>query len=165
MDASVSPVRVLAGQPNGQPPELWVDGWPSSRFVRWLCPVSDYPSSMPAQHGVWFDDQKRFALPRPGHRRSKEGEDGSVEVSEVWSVDLALQHQDLAAQSEDLGVTVVAGGEYPSESVDNKANQSRKQGHERTRLLPRSMLKTRVITGWMNLRHAHAQKPVLLSCS
>jgi hypothetical protein len=37
----------------------------------------------------------------------------------------------LVAQSEDLGVTGVACGEYPSESAEKKANQSRKQGHER----------------------------------
>ena len=67
VDASVSPTGVLAGLPNGQPPELWVDGWPSSRFVRWLCPMSDDPPSMPAEHGFGFDDQKRLTSTCSSH--------------------------------------------------------------------------------------------------
>ena len=86
--------------------------------------------SMPAQHGVWFDDQKRVASSRPGHCRSKEGEDGSVGVGEVWAVDLTLKDEELVAEREDLCVAGVARGEEPSESFDHKANQSRKQGHE-----------------------------------
>ena len=110
---------------------------------------------VPAEHGVGFDDQKRVASMCPTHCRPKEGEDGAVGVGELWSVDLALKDKELVAQCEDLCVTGVAGGEDPSESVENKANQSRKQGHERRRLLPRAMAETRVITARMNLRHAH----------
>jgi len=47
------------------------------------------------------------------------------------------------AESEDLGVSGVACGEDPSESVENKANQSRKRDHERRRLPTRAMAKTR----------------------
>jgi hypothetical protein len=46
------------------------------------------------------------------------------------------------SESEDLGVTGIAGGEYPSESVENKSNQSRKQGHERRRVTASAMPKT-----------------------
>ena len=45
------------------------------------------------------------------------------------------------AEREDPCVAGVAGGEYPSESAENKANQSREQGHERRRLVARAMAK------------------------
>lgn len=52
---------------------------------------------MPAEHGVWFDDQERSGATRPGHGSHEDTQDGSVGVGEVWSVDLALQNQDLVA--------------------------------------------------------------------
>jgi len=75
----------------------------------------------------------------------------------LWSVDLMLKGQDLVPEREDLCVSGVAGGEYPSESVDNKANQRRKQGHERRRLLASLMPETRGITARMNIRHAQGR--------
>ena len=90
VDSAVSPVRVLVGDSDDQLPDLWVDGRPTSRLVWWLGPMSGDSPSMPAQHGFGFEDQKRFASSRPGHRRSKEGEDGAVGVGDLWSVDLAL---------------------------------------------------------------------------
>ena len=102
---------------------------------------------MPAQYGFGFDDQKRVALMCPTHCRPEEGEDGAVGVGELWSVDLTLQDQELMSEGKDFCVTSVACGEDPSESVDNKASQSRKQGHERRRLPARAMAKTREITG------------------
>jgi hypothetical protein len=51
-------------------------------------------------------------------------------LGEPWPVDLALQNQDLVAKSEDLGIAGVAGNEDSSETCENKANQSRKQGQE-----------------------------------
>lgn len=75
-------------------------------------------SSMPAQHGVWFDDQKRVALTCPCHDGAENPKNRPVGVGEVWSVDLALQDEELVAQSEDFRVTGVSCREYPSESVD-----------------------------------------------
>jgi len=119
------------------------DGWSSSRFVRWLCPMSANSLSMPAEHGVGFDDQKRVASTCPLHCRPKNPQDRPVDVSELWSVDLTSQDQELMTESEDRCVTGVACGEYPSESVENKANQSREQGHERRRLPASPMPETR----------------------
>jgi hypothetical protein len=42
-----------------------------------------------------------------------------------------LKNEELVAERKDLGVTGVARSEYPSESVENKSNQSREQGPER----------------------------------
>ncbi len=110
---------------------------------------------MPAKDSFGFDDQKRVASMCPTHCRPEEGEDGAVGVSELWSVDLTLQDQELMSEGKDLCVTSVSCGEYPSESVENKANQSRKQGPERRRLPACAMPETRGITARMNLRHAH----------
>ncbi len=62
------------------------------------------------------------------------------------------------AEGEDLCVTGVSCGKDPSESVENKANQSRKQGHERRRVTASAMPKTCGITGRMNLRHPQPQR-------
>ena len=105
MDSAVSPVRVLVGEANGQSSEFWVDGRPPARTVGRLGPVSADSLFVPSKHGVWFDDQKGVASTCPTHCRPKEGEDGSVGVGEVWSVDLALKNEDLVAEGKDLGVT------------------------------------------------------------
>ena len=68
------------------------------------------------------------------------------------------------AESEDLRVTGVACSEDPSESVENKANQSRKQGHERRRLTASPMPKTHGITARMNLRSLFVVKGVFEVC-
>ncbi len=125
VDSSVSPVRVLVGDSDCEPPDLCVDGWPSSRLVWWLGPVACDSPSMPSEHGFGFDDQERGALTCPCHGRTEKAKDGAVGVGELWSVDLALQDQELVAERKDLGVTGVAGSEYPSESVENKSNQGR----------------------------------------
>ena len=76
----------------------------------------------------------------------------------MWSVDLALYDEELVAECEDFCVTGVSCGEYPSESVENKANQSGKERHERRRLQASAMAKTRRITGRMNLRPPQPQE-------
>jgi hypothetical protein len=134
VDSAVSPVRVFSRQPDDEGSDVGVDGWPSSRFVRRLCPVFAESLFVPPEHGVWFDDQKRFVSMCPTHDSPENPKDRPVGVGEVWAVDLTLQDQDLVAECEDLGVAGVACGEYPSESVENKLNQSRKQGHERRRV-------------------------------
>jgi hypothetical protein len=44
---------------------------------------------------------------------------------------LALQHQDLVAQREDLGVSLVAGREKPSEATDEQVTETRGEVHRR----------------------------------
>jgi hypothetical protein len=44
-------------------------------------------------------------------------------------VDLALQHQDLVAQGEDLGVSLVASREQPSEPADDEVTDCRDEVH------------------------------------
>ncbi|MFT5433354.1 MAG: hypothetical protein ACI9OJ_004060 [Myxococcota bacterium] len=90
VDAPVSPVGVLTGHPSDQPPEVWVDGWAASRFVRWLGPVSADSLFVPSQNCFGFDNQKRVVSACPRHCRPEKGEDRAVGVGEVWSVDLAL---------------------------------------------------------------------------
>lgn len=65
VDASVSPTGILSGQPDDQASHLGVDGWPAPRFVRRLCPMTADSLFVPSEHG-------------------------SVDVSELWSFDLAL---------------------------------------------------------------------------
>ena len=98
MDASASPTGILSGQHDDQASHLGVDGWPAPRFVRWLYPMTTDSLFVPSEHG-------------------------SVDVSELWSIGLALQDQDLVTASEDLCVPGIACGENQSESVENKANQ------------------------------------------
>lgn len=117
--------RTYRGEPTDQVVRRRDDGWPTSRLVRWLCPVSGDPLFVPSQDSFGFHDQKRVASMCPTHCRPKEGKDGPVGLGELWSVDLTLQDQDLVAQCEDLCVTGVACGKNRSESVENKANQRR----------------------------------------
>ena len=111
MDSPVSPSRVLAGQPNDQSPDGWVDGRPSPRLVRWLCPASADSLFVPPHHGFGFHDQKRAASTCPSHCIPKNTEDGAVDVGEVWSVDLALQNEDLVTEGKDLFVAGITRGE------------------------------------------------------
>ena len=52
------------------------------------------------------------AVEHPG----KHGEDRPVGFGELCSSDLALEHEQLVTQREDLGVAPVTGGEHPSEA-------------------------------------------------
>ncbi len=80
---------------------------------------------MPAQHGLGANNEKRCPLAGAFHRRGENSEDRPVRVGELGSVDLALEHEDLMAEGENLGVAGIAGGENPPESGQNQASQSR----------------------------------------
>jgi len=97
---------------------------------------------VPSQGGFGLDDQECISLPGPVHCRAEYREDCSVGVGEAWSAGLAFQNEDLVAKSQDLSVTGVAGDEEPSESAENEAHESRKEGQER-KTLPASPMPER----------------------
>ena len=154
--AAVAPGRVLAGQSDDQSPEFGVDGWPSGCGGGWLGPVAGDESAVPSQHGLGANDQERGALAGTVHRRGENSEDRPVGVGELRSADLALQHEDLVAEGEDLGVAGIAGGEHPPESGQNEASQSGEEGHERRTLSTGPTLETPEIAGRMSIRPPQA---------
>jgi hypothetical protein len=46
------------------------------------------------------------------HRESAQGEDCAVGGGEPWSADLPVENEDSAAESKDLSIAAIAGGEY-----------------------------------------------------
>ena len=80
-------------------------------------------SSVPAQDGFWFDDQKRSVPTGTCHRGMEERKDRSIGIGESWPAYLTLENEDLVAEGEDFCVARVAGGKYPSESAENEAHQ------------------------------------------
>jgi hypothetical protein len=131
VDAPVAPGGVLACKANDQASEFGVD-WASASGRCWrLGPMPSHKSSVPAQDGFWFDDQKRVASTCPTPRKPDKGEDGSIGVGQPRPSDLTLENQHLVSQREDLGASGVTGGEYPPEPGENEAHRSRQEGHER----------------------------------
>lgn len=103
-----------------------------------------------------LDDQKRGSRSSTVHRRVEQGEQCSIGVGEPWPADLALENEELVAEGEDLGVARVAGSEYPPETGEYKAHESRKADQERKTLPASTAPETRAITGRMSIRHAQA---------
>ena len=62
-------------------------------------------------------------------RCGEKSEDRPVCLVESRSLDLALQHEDLVAEGEDLGVAGIAGREQSSESSEREARERGEQGH------------------------------------
>lgn len=83
-------------------------------------PAAGDEAAMPPDDRGRLHDEEHVAQARPVDRSGQHGEDGSVRLGESRSVDLALQHEDLVAQGEDLGVAVVAGGEQPTEAAQHQ---------------------------------------------
>jgi len=126
VNSPVAPVRVLVGKADDKLPQLGVD-WRASSGRCWrLGPMTADSSSVPSQDGFWFDDQKCSVATGSCHRGVEERKDCSVAVGELRPGDLTLENQDLVAEGKDFGVAGVACGEYPSESAENEAHQSRK---------------------------------------
>ncbi len=116
--------------------------------------ASDKPP-VPTQHGLWTNDQKRGPLAGTLHRRGENSKDRPVGVGELWPADLALQDEDLVAESENLGVARITRREHPPETGQNQASQSREQGHERRTLPTVPTLETPENPGRMNIRPLH----------
>ncbi|MFT7473783.1 MAG: hypothetical protein ACI81L_000698 [Verrucomicrobiales bacterium] len=138
---------------DGKAPEFGVD-WRTtwSRFW-WLCPITADSSSVPSQHCVGFDDQKRVPCSLAVHCRVEQCEDCRVGVSEPRPADLALENPELVAEGEDLSGTGVAGSEHPAETCENETNEGGDQSQER-RMVPTSpMPETLGITWRMSIWH------------
>ena len=90
----------------------------------------------------------------------EQGEQCSIGVGEPRPADLALENEELVAEGEDLGVARVAGSEYPPETGEYKAHESRKEDQERKTLPASPTPETRAITGRMSIRHAQADPQV-----
>ncbi len=114
MDPAVAPRRILAGQANDPAPNVGIDGRSARPSRWWLGPAAGDESSVPSEDCRRAHDQQRPATTRPVHYRGEKRQHCPVLLVEPRPVDLSLQHQDLMAQSEDLGVTGLRAGEQPS---------------------------------------------------
>jgi len=83
-------------------------------------------------------------------------EDRPVRVGEAGPIDLALQHEDLMAQGEDLGVAFVAGREQPSEPADQKVTEGRDEVHRRQNVPTHAAARTAGNAVAMDFRHLQA---------
>ncbi len=112
-------------------------------------------AAVPSQHGLGTNDQESGSVAGAFHCGGEHREDRAVGVSELRPADLALQHQDLVAEGEDLGVASIAGGEHPPESRQNEACQSREEGHEGRTLPSDPPPRTLENPGRMSIRPPH----------
>jgi len=115
VDPAVAPRRVLPGQTEDHPQELGIDGRTTRSGGRWLGPVAGDESSVPGEDRRRAHDQQRPAASGSVHHGCEQHKDRSIGLVEAWPIDLALQHEDLMAQSQDLGITGVTAGEQPSQ--------------------------------------------------
>jgi len=129
LDAPVSPVRVLTSKADEELSEFRVDGRPTGLGGGWLGPVAGDEASVPTDHRRGADDQEHLRETASVEHGGEHGEDRSVRLWELCSVDLALQYEDLVAQSEDLGVSPVTGGEHPSESREDQSGECGERVH------------------------------------
>jgi len=86
---------------------------------------------VPGDHGGGLHDQHHVVESRPPERGGKDREDRPVDLGELRSVDLALQHKDLMAESEDFCVAPVTGRDEPSETPDDQVAECVRESHSR----------------------------------
>lgn len=120
MHASISPCRILTSESDREVTNLGLRRWSSSRSDCWLGPVSSDEVLMPTQNGRWLHDQHHLVESCPGEGCGQYCQDGPVGFGEPGTCDLALQNKDLVAQSENLSVAFVAGGDQPSQSREKQ---------------------------------------------
>jgi hypothetical protein len=70
--------------------------------------VAGDETTMPAQHGGGLHDQQHLRQPAPIQCLGDHGQDRPVRLGEPGPSHLALQHQDLVAQGQDLCVATIA---------------------------------------------------------
>ena len=107
VDASIAPGRVLAIETEYEESEFGGGGWPSGSGCRWLGPVAGDEAAVPADHGCGFDDQHHAVEPATLEGTRQDGQDRAVGRREPRALDLALEHEDLMAKGQDLGVSLV----------------------------------------------------------
>jgi len=84
---------------------------------------------VPPDDGGRLHDEEHVAETGPVERGGQHGEDGAVGLVEPRSGDLALQHEDLVAQGEDLGVTLIAASEQPTQAVEDQTGDRGDEVH------------------------------------
>ncbi len=80
---------------------------------------------VPAEHGGRFHDQHHASESRPVEGSREHSEDGPVGRGEPGTLVLSLQHQDLMAKGEDLGVTLVAAHQQQPDTGNEQSEQVR----------------------------------------
>ena len=125
---AVSPRRVLTGHPDCQSADLGDHRW--SAGSRGLCPVAGHEPAVPAHHSLRLHDQQDLAKPGPVEDGRQQRQDRAVGLGEPRPGKLALQHQHLVTQRQNLGVAVVTGGEQPTETTQQEPSDRRDQVHE-----------------------------------
>jgi hypothetical protein len=81
---------------------------------------------MPAQHGPGRDDQAQLTELAAGQQPGQRGQDRPVSPGQPRGLDLALEHRDLMAQDQDLGVLGAVGpGEQGEPSENPKPRELR----------------------------------------
>ena len=130
VDPPVSPVRVLSGHSDDQLPDFGFDWWPAPFRGRGFGPVPGDESPVPADHRCGFHDEEQLGQTAAIEHPRKQGEDRPIGLGELRSVDLALEHDELMAQREDLGVALIAGGEQPSEACEDEFREGGEQVHD-----------------------------------
>jgi hypothetical protein len=72
--------------------------------VVWVAPVALDDAGVPAQHGAWRDDQEQLAALLVRDQPGQRGWDRAVGPGGSGCFDEALEHGDLVAQDQNLGV-------------------------------------------------------------
>ncbi len=97
---------------------------------RWrLGPVARDEAPVPGDHGRGLHDEEHLAEPSPVEDGGEQREDGPARLGENGTRDLTLQHEDLVAQRQDLGIAIVASREDPSEPCEDKTGEGREEAH------------------------------------
>lgn len=130
MDTPVSPVRVVAGETDDQFPELEVDGWSSWFRGWWLGPMAGDEAAMPPDDCLGPHNMEHVGEASTVQHAGEQREDRTIRVGELNSVDLALQHQDLMPEGEDLGIAFVTGREEPPEPGKGESCERSEQDHD-----------------------------------
>jgi hypothetical protein len=76
-------------------------------------------AGVPPQEGARGDDQAQLAELAAGQQAGRRGHDCPVGPGQPWGLDLALEHGDLMAHDEDLGVLGAVGAGQQSEPAEH----------------------------------------------
>jgi hypothetical protein len=139
VDAPVAPRGVLCGKSHDQRSELKIDRRPPRLRGRRLGPPAGDEPAVPSDHGCRSHDQEHLAESASVEHAGEGGEDRAIRVGESGPVDLALQDQDLLAQSEDLRVTLITGREQPPKAGAQQAGKGSEGNHGRRTVATRDL--------------------------
>ena len=121
----------LAVQPQHQLAELTGCRRPPGLAARGLGPTAGYEPAVPSHHGGGLHDQEHLSEAFPAEHLAQPTQDGSVRVIKDRLCHLALQHQKLMTQSENLRIATVAAGQQQTNTSQHKANHEQEPKHER----------------------------------